>query len=149
MHRRHRRYLATIALLLAVAVFALAPVAWAGGQPFRTTLSGANEVPGPGDPDGTGSVSLTLNRGTGEVCWSFSVQDITLPAIAAHIHVAPAGVAGPVVVTLRAPGEDGTSSGCTTADRDLVKAITKDPSAYYVNVHTVDFPAGALRGQLG
>jgi hypothetical protein len=145
----HRRYLATITLSIVVALIAMAPVAWAAGQPFRTALAGSNEVPGPGDPNGSGNVSLTLNRGTGEVCWNITVEDITLPATAAHIHVGPVGVAGPVVVTLGPPGADGTSSGCTTADRELVKNIAKDPSAYYVNVHNVDFPAGAVRGQLG
>ena len=145
----HRRFVATGAVLLALVVMVTGPAAWAGGQPFHTTLEGENEVPVTGDLDGTGSASLTLNRGTGEVCWDISVQGITLPALAAHIHVAPVGVPGPIVVTLSPPGADGTSSGCTTADRDLVKAIAKDPSAYYVNVHTVDFPAGALRGQLG
>jgi hypothetical protein len=35
-----------------------------------------------------------------------------------------------------------------TADRDLVKAITKEPGAYYFNVHNTPYPGGALRGQL-
>jgi hypothetical protein len=39
-------------------------------------------------------------------------------------------------------------SGCVTADHDLVKAIIKDPGAYYFNVHNQPFPGGALRGQL-
>ncbi len=119
-----------------------------GGRPLTAILTGAAEVPGPGDPDGTGSAVITLNQGQGEVCWEISVSDITLPAIAAHIHVAPAGVAGPVVVPLSAPDASGISSGCASADPDLIKAIRQDPAAYYVNVHTTDFPTGAVRGQL-
>jgi hypothetical protein len=36
-----------------------------------------------------------------------------------------------------------------TADRELLKAIASDPEDYYVNVHNADYPAGAVRGQLG
>ena len=121
---------------------------------YTTALSGANEisgagVPGAGDPDGAGTATITLNQGKSQVCWSITVAAITLPATAAHIHVAPAGVVGPVVVGLSAPGADGTSSGCITASAELIKDIKKNPANYYVNVHNVDYPAGAVRGQLG
>jgi len=66
---------------------------------------------------------------------------------AAHIHEAPAGAPGPVVVTL-APPTSGESSGCVSADRELIVEILRDPAAYYVNVHNAEFPAGAVRGQL-
>jgi hypothetical protein len=36
-----------------------------------------------------------------------------------------------------------------SADQDLIKAITKNPENYYFNVHNAEFPAGALRAQLG
>lgn len=119
-----------------------------GGQMFAADLDGASEVPGPGDPDGSGSARVTVNRGQGEVCWWLEVEGIE-QAAAAHIHVGAAGVAGPIVVGLTPPGPDGTSAGCVTIDRDLAKAIGKDPSSYYVNVHNAMYPAGALRGQLG
>jgi hypothetical protein len=141
-------------LLLVLSVFALASLlglagsASAGGRPLSTDLSGAEEVP-PADPDGTGFAHLTLNSGLGEVCWSITASDITLPATAAHIHEAPAGENGDIVVTLSPPDESGTASGCTVADRALVKDIRKNPSDYYVNVHTTDYPGGAIRGQLG
>jgi len=106
-------------------------------------------VPGPGDPDGSGTALVTLNPGQREVCFRIEVANITLPAIGAHIHAGPAGVAGPVVVPFVAPGADGTSSGCTSnVDRNLILAILRNPAAYYVNVHTTDFPGGAVRGQL-
>jgi hypothetical protein len=146
----HRRSIAAVIAVGALfASIALAQVAIAAGQPFVTALEGENEVPITGDLDGTGTATLTLNRGTGEVCWHIVVADITLPASAAHIHEAPVGVPGPVVVTLGAPDASGVSTGCTTADRALVKDIAKNPSDYYVNVHNSDFPGGALRGQLG
>jgi CHRD domain-containing protein len=146
MHRRSIAMLfATGTLLMSLAS---APPAYAT-QRFTTSLSGAAERPGPGDPNASGTASITINRGLGEVCWSISVADILLPAAAAHIHEAPVGVPGPVVVTLGPPGTDGISTGCTTADRALVKEIAKNPTAFYVNVHNSEFPDGALRGQLG
>jgi hypothetical protein len=145
----HRRSIAAIVALLALsALLTFAPAAQAT-QRFTTTLTGAAEVPGPGDPDGSGTATITIHRATGEICWSITVMGITLPASAAHIHEAPAGVAGPVDVTLSPPDATGTASGCTTVSREHAKEIAKDPAEYYVNVHNADFPAGALRGQLG
>jgi pullulanase len=118
-----------------------------GGRRFTTTLTGAAEVPR-GDPDGTGTAWLALNPGQGTVCYTLSVSGITLPATAAHIHIGAPGAAGPVVVPLTAPNILGVSSGCTNVSRDLVQQIIQDPQNYYVNVHNVDYPAGALRGQL-
>jgi hypothetical protein len=74
------------------------------------------------------------------------VQGIA-PATAAHIHDDDFGVPGGVV-TLKAPTK-GASGGCTTVGRSLVQDIADNPSGYYVNVHNADFPAGAVRGQLG
>jgi hypothetical protein len=117
-----------------------------GGAPRATTLSGAEEVP-PADPDGTGFASITLNVGQTSVCWELSVSNIA-PASAAHIHAAPAGVNGPVVVPLSAP-TSGSSSGCAeNVDPALIQAIIDSPERYYVNVHNAEFPGGAVRGQL-
>jgi hypothetical protein len=146
MHHR-RTTAALIGVVTLVMTLALAPTASAV-QRFEVTMTGAEEVPGPGDPDGTGTASITINRGLGEVCWEIAVEDITLPATGAHIHVVPPDP-GPIVVPLSNPDATGMSSGCTTIDRALAKAITKDPASYYVNVHTSDFPGGAIRAQLG
>ena len=146
---QHRR---TVTALIGVATLAmtltLAPTAQAITR-FTLTMTGAAERPGPGDPDGSGTAAITINRGLGEVCWEIEVTDITLPSIGAHIHIAPVTDPGPIVVHLTAPDATGTSAGCTTVDPALAKAIAKDPAAYYVNVHTTDFPGGALRAQLG
>lgn len=116
------------------------------GRPLSADLTGAAEVPGPGDPDGSGSVTLWLNQGQERICYNLTVSGID-PATAAHIHEGPVGVAGPVVVPLNAP-TSGSSSGCLTVDADEVKEIRNDPGNYYVNVHNAAFPAGAIRGQL-
>lgn len=120
-----------------------------GGRPLSTTLTGAAERPGPGDPDGTGTALIRVTPGLGRVCFTLNVANITLPAAAAHIHIAPPTDPGPVVVTLVPPDASGSSQGCVSTTRALVKAILKNPAGYYVNVHTSDFPNGAVRGQLG
>ncbi|HLF90676.1 MAG TPA: CHRD domain-containing protein [Anaerolineales bacterium] len=135
----------TIAALM-LAMLVLVGTATAGGRPFSTTLTGAAEVPVTGDPDGSGSASITLNHGQREVCFELTVSDIA-PAAAAHIHIGPVGVPGPVVVPL-VPPTGGSSSGCVSAERELIKAIIQAPEEYYVNVHNAEFPGGALRGQL-
>ena len=139
----------SISLSLAFALTAglmFAGVAVAGGRTLTANLLGANERPILGDADGSGWFSATFNRGTGEVCYAFEVTGVE-PLTAAHIHVAPAGSPGPVVIPT--PITSGTGgSGCVTADGELVKAITKDPGAYYFNVHNTPYPGGALRGQL-
>ena len=139
-----RRFLICAGIVGAVAASAV-PAALAGGRPFSTALSGANEAPGPGDPDGTGHARVTLNQGQGEVCYDFTVANVG-PIVAGHIHRAPVGVAGPVVV----PFPVATSlSGCVAADPELIKEIRQNPTEFYVNLHPADFPAGAVRGQLG
>lgn len=135
-------------IMIVLALLALTSIAADGGRPFTTTLTGAAEVPGPGDPDGSGTASVRLNPGQEEVCFELSVSNIALPATGAHIHVGTADVAGPVVVPLTAPDASGTSSGCVSADRDLIIDIMQNPEGYYVNVHSTEFPAGAVRGQL-
>jgi CHRD domain len=120
----------------------------AGGQALTTNLSGAAEVPGPGDPDGAGTATIRLRLGEGRLCFQLSASNITLPAAAAHIHQGAAGVAGSIVVTLKPPAANGTSSGCVVVPRMLVAQILAGSSGYYVNVHTSDYPNGAIRGQL-
>jgi hypothetical protein len=149
-----QRRLFTAMMLAAILALAIAGpasaaklgVAQQGGRALSTTLTGAVEVPGPGDPDGSGFATVTVNPGQGELCYELSVSDIA-PATGAHIHEAPPGEAGPVVVGLQPPA-NGSSSGCVKVSRALAKDILKNPADYYVNVHNAEFTAGALRGQL-
>ena len=144
--RRHR----VVPLAVAVAALLVSLVATpvlAGGRPFTTTLSGTSEVPA-GDPDATGTATVWINPGQGTVCYAWSVSNAATPILAAHIHHAVAGVAGPVVVPLPPTGPS-SGSGCTSGvSRDLAIAILERPWEYYVNTHNAEFPAGAARGQL-
>lgn len=117
-----------------------------GGRKLTTTLSGAAERPGPGDPDGAGTATVTVNPGQMRICYELTVTNIAT-ATAAHIHEGAPDVAGPVRVSLAAPA-DGDSEGCVDVARELALDILKDPGDYYVNVHNADFPGGAVRGQL-
>lgn len=141
---RHFAGIAATAALLATGAYAQSGDT--GGRKLQTALTGAAEVPGPGDPDGTGTAKITVNAGQKQICYKLSVSNIA-PATAAHIHEAAPTAAGPVVVTLGAP-TSGMSSGCVTVTRELALEILKDPADYYVNVHNAAFPAGAVRGQL-
>jgi hypothetical protein len=146
------RVLVLAAILGMVAVLAIGAPAFGEGRPFSTTLTGAAEVPGPGDANASGTAFITLNQGQGEVCFDLSWAGIDGTVTAAHIHVGPAGVAGPVVVGLFAGAFAGTdsASGCVLGvSEELIKAIRHDPANYYVNIHSDAFPAGAVRGQLG
>jgi hypothetical protein len=133
-------------LALVVALVA-SGVTMAGGRPFTVApLTGAAERPGPGDPDGTGTAKFWMNPGQGQVCYDYTVSGVESLG-AAHIHVAPVGVAGPVVIPLPPTSATG-GSGCVSVARDLIVAILTHPSADYFNVHNATYPAGALRGQL-
>jgi len=129
------------------ALIAGTSIAAEGGRKFSTTLTGAAEIPGPGDTDARGTASVTVNSGQKKVCYKISVSNIDT-ATMAHIHHGAVGVAGPVVVPLTAPNSSGNSAGCATVTRALALDILKSPAAYYVNVHNAAFPNGAARGQL-
>lgn len=115
-------------------------------RPLLASLSGAQEVPGPGDSDGTGAAAVTIDTTTGEICVDVRTANIAA-ATAAHIHRGASGVAGAVEVTLTAP-VSGTSATCVIAAPTLATEIATTPEAFYVNVHNAEFPSGAVRGQL-
>lgn len=117
-----------------------------GGRPLTATLTGAAEVPSPGDADGSGSAKVMLNHGQGQICYELKVSNIGTATLA-HIHTGASNAAGPVLVTLEAPA-DGSSDGCVNVDKDKIKAIMDNPAGYYINVHNAEFPDGAVRGQL-
>jgi hypothetical protein len=135
---------------IAVAAVSAAPVAAtpkkSTGTKLTATMKGANERPDPGPSGASGKATIRLNQGTGRVCFSLSWSGIGDPVMA-HIHKGGPEVAGDIVVPLftMSPAKH---HGCVHASRSLIKKIRKRPGAYYVNLHTQDFPAGVMRGQL-
>jgi CHRD domain len=132
--------------ILALAVLTFAHLATAAEMKAKANLTGAAEVPGPGDPDGGGTVQVTLNTDKNEVCYDLTVTKID-EATAAHIHEGAVDKDGPVKVGLDAP-KGGSAKGCKTADAAVVKDIMANPANYYVNIHNAAYPKGAVRGQL-
>jgi hypothetical protein len=152
----HRRRALTIAALAALVVgllmVAVPGIASAGGRhapsTFVAVLLGRNEVPGPGDPDGFGLAFVRFD-GT-QTCFSLQWRNLTAPN-RAHIHQGARGVAGPIVLPFfegEVPSPISAAHGCVTGDAGVIGNIRKDPDGFYVNIHTADFPAGAIRGQL-
>jgi hypothetical protein len=136
-----------LGLAAIAATAALSVPAMAQDAKLSAHLTGAAEAPKPGDTDGSGHANITVSSAQNQVCYDVSVEKIA-PATMAHIHKAPAGAAGPPVLTLQAPGPDGKAKGCASADAAVVADIAANPAGYYVNVHNGEFPAGAVRGQL-
>ena len=66
---------------------------------FQLSISGDQEVPGPGDEDGQASGTLSIDDTTNLISWSFTYSNIANPA-AMHIHTGAAGEGGGVLVPL-------------------------------------------------
>ncbi|MEP6514006.1 MAG: CHRD domain-containing protein, partial [Parafilimonas sp.] len=110
-------------------------------------LEEAQEVP-PTGSTAIGSVKALLDKGTDSVFVTGNYFGLSDTPTAAHIHRAPVGVAGPVIVSLNARGSDtGAVSGAgLLVASDVMEMVNGNT---YVNVHSSLFPAGEIRGQLG
>jgi hypothetical protein len=131
------------------------------GATYATTLSGANEVP-PVMTPATGEAIFTLSPDGTTLTYRLTVANIT-DVMASHIHLAPTGVNGPVVVGLfGGPAKVGSftgvlNEGVITAEAfggtlfgmsmDALIAQMNAGTAY-VNVHTMAHPGGEIRGQI-
>jgi hypothetical protein len=135
------RTLRILALALSTCALGVSFPALAAKATLVSTLNGANETAG-GDPDGTGSFTVDIDSDSGDFCYTLTGTKIAKPTMA-HIHSGAAGANGAPVITI-----DVASDMCVAVDPEVLKAIIAAPASYYVNIHTADFPAGAIRGQL-
>jgi hypothetical protein len=123
------------------------------GQLFQFTgvhlafLSGDQETAG-GDPEGEGFGAVVFPDYPGEICVALFLG-VSSPTTGAHIHEGAAGEDGDIVVPLRTPPQFGSDFGCYEVEQALLEDIRDNPSDYYINIHTEQYPAGAIRGQLG
>ena len=133
--------------------------------PYLASLAGVNELGG-GDPDGAGTAAITFqidnpasNVDGATVCWDLAYSNLTGTPTGAHIHRGAAGIGGNIVVpftgaTFTTSGSSGCApiggpqTGETVGGGVLATEIVNNPAGFYVNVHTTDFTAGAIRGQL-
>jgi hypothetical protein len=139
-------------LALAVCALIVPALSLAGRNTVELTaqLKGKNEVPGPGSPKGKGDIQVFLKPTKNKVCFELQVSKLDT-ITASHIHKGDADQAGTVKVTLIDSQIEGTGNyeGCVKNVRSkLLDQIAAKPEKFYVNVHTLDYPEGAIRGQL-
>jgi len=119
-------------------------------------MNGREETP-PNLSPGLGQAKVYIDQAnrTISVCWE--VHDLVAPISAAHIHQAPFGVAGPIVLPFTVPNPHGDffTTVNTNVDPALIQQLLANPNGFYINVHTqsptnpsVGFPDGEIRGQL-
>lgn len=151
---------------VAVALFLTAGTASAATKIYSFNLNALQEVPTNASP-AAGSMQITINDSTNVISYQFAGFNLAGAFSAAHIHRALAGVNGGVVYNLvtaadySGPVTFGTGpifiipnswgllgQNETNMAAGLGALINAKPWEYYVNVHTVAFPGGEIRGQL-
>ena len=122
------------------------------GRVLFGVLTGRNEIGadgerGAGDADGRGTASGIIDGD--QLCFGLTVKNVAAPT-AAHIHRGQKNENGPIVISLAPPqgGDPGASSGCVPVASDLAQEILRHPKRFYWNVHTSEFPGGAVRDQV-
>jgi hypothetical protein len=115
---------------------------------YAAELLGKNECGGTpiacggvGDPDGYGGATVMIDNMTNTVSWSIMSLGIG-QLLFQHIHAAPAGTNGPVIIDF------GTANFGSMVDADAASITPASAADFYFNVHTTEFRAGAIRGQL-
>ena len=121
---------------------------------YTAKMNGATETP-PNTEKATGTATLTIARG--QLRYTITVQGLSGPATAAHIHLGKVGVSGPPVYTFAINKiADGTlAEGSVDLTKDVSKGVSGDSLKVllnngnaYVNVHTAAHGAGEIRGQV-
>jgi len=121
---------------------------------YMAKMNGATETP-PNTEKATGTATLTLAGN--QLRYTITVQGLSGPATAAHIHLGKVGVSGPPVYTFTIKKiADGTlAEGSVDLTKDVSKGVSGDSLKVllnngnaYVNVHTAAHGAGEIRGQV-
>lgn len=139
---------AAVAIALSTSITS-APAFAAASYPvkLKATATGANEGVGKGSPTGSASANFIVSVSRGTFCYNITSKGLS-GVNGVHIHKGSAGVDGPVVVPLNFKRFNKAGTACVKATPAILSAIAMNPAAYYFNLHTPAFPAGAVRGQL-
>lgn len=122
------------------------------GAEYVAVMDSEQEVP-PTDVDASGIAFVWPTGVDGAVCYQAETVGLSGSIAAAHVHQAPFGVDGDVVIDMSLAGTELPDSthqlGCTTGvSQEILDGIATDPGGYYVNIHTEANPGGEIRGQL-
>ena len=108
----------------------------------------AGGTPGAGDPDGSSAVLLEVDTQALQLCPSFArLRGLGAPT-EVHLHTGEAGVNGPVAAVFDLPPMEGGFVPCVEVASELIDGILANPKAYYIDLHTAEYPDGAVRNQL-
>jgi hypothetical protein len=119
-------------------------------QTLGAVLTSSQETP-PCAGTGFGNATVTFDAVQQNINVTITVSGLGSPITLSHIHEGPAGTSGPVRVGFVPPNSftNGVMTGTfAVPDPALVQRILQNPSNFYVNVHTMQCPAGHVRGQL-
>lgn len=139
--------------VIAIALSALAGSASADLIAFNFGMSGAQEVPANNSPAfGAGQLLYDTTTQTFDLdvhVFGIALADVT----ASHLHTAPVGVPGPVAVGLTPTQGAWLADGLgirLQLNNISIGAFENDlfSGNIYINLHTVTFPGGEIRGQL-
>lgn len=148
-------------LLASAAAMLLAPLpAAAALLSFSATLTGSQEVP-PNASAATATATILVDTVAQTLLVNESFSGLSGPATASHLHTAPPGVAGPIILPFAVvPSATSGSFSDTLTAADLINQGTSGISTFaqlldrieagntYVNIHTANFPGGEIRGQV-
>lgn len=141
-----------IILTLAATVLAIGvlPLAQASTSITKLVVSanGANEKPNNGAKTGSASGTFTLNITKNTICFTNMKTKGLVHVIGAHIHLGASGIHGSIFITFDISNFNRVRQTCMKVAHPVLVDVAKHPGDYYFNVHTKDFPGGAVRGQL-
>lgn len=145
-NKSRRRTLAALGGALMLAGVGTAGPALAATH-FRAVLNGDNVLGGAADSDGWGRARIGIHHASHELCTDLEVRSIGT-VTSAQLYRGRAGEAGEPVSRMERP-RDNDSWDCKQVGAALAEEIETNPSAFYVEIRTEEFPNGAIRGQLG
>ena len=146
-----KRVVAVVAVVLAT-LAGVSPAANAQIEVFTVHLAPS------GDPDGSGIAVLRFDSDANVVCYTMVVRDIDAPMEpaagigSAHIHgpLPATGIAIGLAADFRTAGASThIARNCVNASSATIDAVLANPQLFYVNVHNMQFPGGAVQGSLG